>query len=160
MTGLSNNPSVDQALSAIASAYARKTELTERLPRGCILIWSGTAANIPSGWALCNGSNGTPDLRDKFVLGAGISHTAGTTGGEETHTLTVEEMPSHNHSVSNYNGAKSGSGSGNNYGFEDVYYGASNVYHKQFHSAISTSGGDQAHNNMPPYYVLCFIMKL
>lgn len=58
------------------------------VPAGSIIIWSGTASNIPDGWALCDGQNGTPDLRDKFVLGGGgETHTVGSTGGEETHTM-------------------------------------------------------------------------
>lgn len=69
------------------------------VPVGTIVIWNGTADNIPSGWALCDGENGTPDLRDRFVLGAGAEHAVGSTGGEETHTLTKEEMPAHGHNI-------------------------------------------------------------
>jgi len=67
------------------------------VPRGVIVMWSGSIATIPSGWALCDGANGTPDLRDRFVVGAGSSYSVGATGGENIHTLTVAEMPSHNH---------------------------------------------------------------
>lgn len=68
-----------------------------KAPIGTIVIWSGTADNIPTGWQLCDGTNGTPDLRDKFVLGAGTTHNVGETGGNEEVTLTVEQMPKHNH---------------------------------------------------------------
>lgn len=61
------------------------------------MIWSGTTNNVPRGWALCNGTNGTPDLTDKFVLGAGATFPVGSTGGEIEHTLTEEEMPAHDH---------------------------------------------------------------
>jgi microcystin-dependent protein len=67
------------------------------LPRGVIVMWSGSIASIPSGWALCDGSNGTPDLRDRFIVGAGGSYNVGNTGGEMTVTLTTAHMPSHNH---------------------------------------------------------------
>jgi hypothetical protein len=56
------------------------------LPPGCIIWWSGTIANIPTGWAFCNGTNGTPDLRDMFILGAGNSYAVDDTGGAITHT--------------------------------------------------------------------------
>jgi len=65
---------------------------------GCgIILFSGAIVDIPSGWYLCNGSNGTPDLRDRFVVGAGSNYAVGATGGEATHTLTEAELASHNH---------------------------------------------------------------
>jgi microcystin-dependent protein len=70
------------------------------IPSGGIIMWSGTIANIPSGWALCNGANGTPDLRNRFVVGAGSSYSPGNTGGADSVTLTEAQMPSHTHSVS------------------------------------------------------------
>src|SRR3990167_9262011 len=59
------------------------------IPAGIIVSWSGTIANIPSGWILCDGSNGTPDLRSRFVRGAPASTDAGATGGSETHTHII-----------------------------------------------------------------------
>lgn len=56
------------------------------IPQGGIILWSGNASNIPAGWALCNGANGTPDLRDRFVIGAGNTYAVGATGGATTHT--------------------------------------------------------------------------
>jgi microcystin-dependent protein len=65
---------------------------------GCgIIIFSGAIASIPTGWYLCNGANGTPDLMDRFVVGAGSTYAVGATGGEATHTLTEAELASHNH---------------------------------------------------------------
>ena len=66
-------------------------------PVGCIILWSGAANKIPEGWALCNGQNGTPDLRNRFVVGAGGEYQVNATGGEKTHTLTANEMPRHSH---------------------------------------------------------------
>ncbi len=58
-------------------------------PSGGIVLWSGVTTNIPSGWVLCDGQNSTPDLRDKFVIGAGGSYNPSATGGAETVTLTT-----------------------------------------------------------------------
>lgn len=129
------------------------------LPSGLIAIWKGSTTTIPSGWVLCNGQNGTPDLRDKFVLGAGNNYTVGDTGGEKEHALTIDEMPSHNHSLydSYYASTLSltlvdvGSGSSTAVGEGD--YGRSEITTKDV-------GDGLAHNNMPPYYTLCYIMKI
>jgi len=51
------------------------------VPKGGIIMWSGSVASIPEGWALCDGTNGTPDLRDRFVVGAGSGYAVGATGG-------------------------------------------------------------------------------
>ena len=69
------------------------------VPVGTIVLWSGTTSNIPTGWVLCNGSNGTPDLRDRFIVGAGSTYSVGATGGEASHTLTEDELPSHTHKL-------------------------------------------------------------
>lgn len=66
-------------------------------PTGSIMMWSGTVADIPSGWSLCNGQNGTPDLRDRFVIGAGGSITPNQTGGNSSTTLVEANLPSHSH---------------------------------------------------------------
>jgi microcystin-dependent protein len=140
------------------------------IPTGVIVMWSGTT--IPSGWALCDGTNSTPDLRNRFIVGANDASKTGITtqtgpgfnvttgaiddtyepgdiGGEVAHKLTVAEMPQHNHTDS-YNVAsqgqdQAGSGSGDN---DNV--GQTNTGNK---------GGDNFHENRPPYYALAFIMK-
>lgn len=61
------------------------------IPAGLICMWSGSSSNIPSGWALCNGSNNTPDLRDKFVLGAGKDYSVGATSGEKKLLLLLRK---------------------------------------------------------------------
>lgn len=67
------------------------------IPKGGIIMWSGAVNQVPEGWALCDGAKGTPDLRDRFIVGAGSAYAVGATGGEATHTLTIGEMPSHTH---------------------------------------------------------------
>lgn len=69
------------------------------LPKGVIVMWSGAVDTIPGDWALCDGTNGTPDLRGRFVLGAGDGHSVGSTGGEDAHTLIESEMANHTHST-------------------------------------------------------------
>lgn len=119
------------------------TDLTaELLPVGLIMLWSGSTATIPTGWALCNGSNGTPDLRDKFVVGAGSTYAVAATGGATTHTHTFTFTGGFGLGVgvniiqSTPNGQLSSGGT------------------------LSGSGTTAAGNNLPPYYALCYIMKL
>ena len=143
------------------------------LPSGIIAMWSGTASNIPTGWLLCDGSNGTPDLRDRFIVGAGSTYSPKATGGEATHKLTIDEIPSHKHTLSSsglYVNIRWALMPGGSDPYSAPYYhGESNdgntrngTYQHPVtagSSAIANSGGDQPHNNLPPYYALCFIMK-
>lgn len=64
---------------------------------GMIMMWSGSVSNVPTGWALCNGQNGTPNLINRFIVGAGGSYQTGSTGGADTVKLTIAQIPSHNH---------------------------------------------------------------
>jgi microcystin-dependent protein len=94
------------------------------LPRGVIVMWSGSIASIPPGWALCDGGTytapdgtqvTTPNLRDRFIVGAGNEYSVGATGGEKYHTLTVAEIPSHYHTVDPPATQTSGSGEHSHY---------------------------------------------
>ena len=67
------------------------------LPVGTILPYVGDLNKIPHGWALCDGTNGTPNLFDRFIVGAGLSYTLHDIGGENYHQLNINEMPAHNH---------------------------------------------------------------
>ena len=143
-------------------------EIGSSIPSGVICIWSGAANAIPSGWYLCNGNNGTPNLSGKFVIGYSSTYTVGKTGGEATHTLTTAEMPSHTHSLSSItatitNGFKHYTSKGGNR-YESSNANASPGV-EQVNTSItlsgntSSAGSGNAHNNMPPYYALCYIMK-
>jgi microcystin-dependent protein len=190
---------------------------TSSVPSGLISMWSGSIATIPKGWVLCNGSNGTPDLRDKFIIGAG-NKTPGQTGGEENVTLSESTMPWHEHgtgrakipninnhfhyigSIGGYHNSEHNMDTGAEGGLlihhnlnwitKDVRlpddsrcygWGDSSDYYdvigNKFNICttlplingnsptldasveIDGAGGSQPHNNMPPYYALCFIMK-
>ena len=73
------------------------------VPAGGIIMWSGAIDQIPDGWALCDGTNGTPDLRDRFIVGAGSAYSVADAGGAASHELTVDEMPSHTHTQDAHN---------------------------------------------------------
>jgi len=123
-------------------------------PVGCIIMWYGSQDSIPTGWVLCDGSNGTPDLRGRFVVGAGKSYHVNKTGGEEEHTLTIAEMPNHSHNYKFTGADIAGSFKKSNY-----FYCQENPYNLENHGDTEATGGNQPHNNMPPYYALCFIMR-
>jgi len=138
------------------------------IPPGTIVMWSGSLATIPSGWALCDGANGTPDLRDRFVVGAGGTYSVASTGGQNSVTLTVDQMPAHSHSATANSGGSMEFSQSSSHGGGNVYYGMGTIYYKDnirknehTHAVtVANAGGGQAHENRPPYYALAFIMKL
>lgn len=130
------------------------TQPSPGIPSGGVIMWSGAANKIPLGWALCNGENGAPDLVDKFILGAGGAVTPGTTGGSKKTggtALTVDQMPSHSHGYSKGDDSQYGGAGAGGPGLVS-----------DSSSTTSSAGGDQPHDhdNTPPYYALCFIMKV
>jgi microcystin-dependent protein len=167
-------------LDGVTSAI--QTQITSSLfPAGGIILWSGSTASIPSGWVLCNGSNSTPDLRNRFVVGAGSSYGVNATGGASSVTLSISQIPAHNHSASSSSSTTindSGhshsiptvqtSGSGSQLGSRD----GGNALTINTNSAttgitastststsIGNKGGGGSHENRPPYYALAYIMK-
>ncbi len=106
---------IDNEFNAISSAVNSKADSTEvqalaPVPAGGIIMWSGSIGTIPTGWAICNGLNGTPDLRNKFVVAAGDTYSPNDTGGENSVQLTENEIPSHTHTTSS-DGSHSHTGS-------------------------------------------------
>ena len=141
------------------------------IPAGVITMWSGTIATIPSGWLLCNGSSGTPDLRNKFVIGAysdtsGVAYTTITgantqTGGTKdaivvSHTHTVTD-PGHLHTYDKVDSAaRVTSGSGTLHYYSTVSTNTSTATTGITIASAGSSGTDQ---NLVPYFALAFIMK-
>lgn len=133
------------------------------VPVGAIFMWGGLIADIPAGYALCDGTGGTPDLRNRFILGSGSTYTTGATGGSKdavvvshTHTLTD---PGHIHNDSD-GSISSGSGAGGGAG--GVYYGPFNTATNSNTTGITinTTGESGTDKNLPPYYALAFIQRV
>ena len=142
-------------LSDVLDNLQQQINVIPIIPSGMIMIWSGDSSNVPDGWVLCDGTNGTPDLSDKFVLGAGNTHSVGDTGGSDSVSLTVDEIPSHNHNLS-YD-VITGQSGGTTTIANSSWFGS---YNAVVINSTEDTGGGQAHNNMPPYYTLCYIMKV
>jgi hypothetical protein len=134
------------------------------VPPGAILMWSGDPTNLSPGWTLCDGQNGTPDLRGRFIVGYNPSHpdynTVKNTGGEDKHTLSLEEMPVHDHGSAgkHVHGVPWGRGLGDDIGFATARnQGGKNTDEAGDH-VHQKAGGGKPHENRPPYLVLAFIM--
>ena len=162
-----------KTVSDAAAAAASAAAVLITVPVGAIIMWSGTLASIPAGWHLCDGSGGTPNLSDRFILGAhparlpgdagGSFYTAaagghwhgGVTGG---HTLTLAQIPSHQHQISTQSAMGGGSG------YQPVNWNGSTTWNTspqgggQAHDHPITAEADHAHIAVPPYYALAFIM--
>lgn len=168
---------IDSKLSGASVAFVK----------GMIMMWSGAANTIPSGWALCNGRNGTPPLQDKFIVCAGSTYPAGLSGGSATHqhsasiTLTATDIPAHRHRFSgddrmnnkengelNYSMrygtgtaacGSSGTGDGSHFLTDDMIFNSEGKSGSRSDTtSIRFSTNDTS--SLPPYYALCYIMKL
>lgn len=157
--------------------------------QGMIMLWAGSVASVPPGWNLCDGTNGTPDLRDRFVVGAGNTYTPNATGGALTDsittsaggghdhgastgsvTLTADQIPAHTHNVG-YRGSNASTG-GSDVDFITNQSGpglvgqvaTSSVGGGTGHAHSISSIADHTHtatvDTVPPYYALAYIMFL
>lgn len=153
------------------------------VPSGGIIMWSGSTSAIPTGWALCDGLNGTPDLRDRFIVGAGNIYSPGNTGGDTVHSHTASTVAAHTHGLSGHTQGitsfnPSGSYPSGYYAYDDNEGWSSGSFletghdpnHNEGQHAHSLQGstdsaGGHTHtigssDSRPPYYALAFIMKL
>ena len=151
------------------------------IPSGGIIMWSGAVSAIPTGWVLCNGSNSTPDLRNRFVVGAGSTYAVDATGGADSVTLSTANLPAHSHSfsgtgttnttgahvhASGWYGPRGASGQAIIFASNQPSDGNVNTGSAGDHShTVSVSGttgntgSGTSHENRPPYYALAYIMK-
>ena len=142
------------------------------VPKGSIIPWYGLIKDIPSGFALCDGKNGTPDLRNRFLVGAGSSYNLGNSGGFDSIAIKKENLPSDGLNAFGYScvghyctwgqgnfGERSGeymanpSKDGSN-GWQDYFYFTA------FSSLLSNNWKGIPLDNRPPYYAVYYIMKL
>ena len=154
------------------------------IPTGGIIMWSGTVANIPTGWTLCDGNNSTPDLRNRFVVGVHSDGAdsnwpnlaPGHTGGSADAVIV-----SHTHGSGNYTAGSSGSGHSHTYvdqvganegyrpwkagdndcGARDKETDTDGTHSHSItgDSGAASGGVSGTDKNLPPYYALCYIMK-
>jgi len=160
---------------------AFQNTLNSFLPTGSIILWYGSIGTIPTGWQLCDGTtitlpNGTtyptPDLRDRFVVGAGGNYNVADTGGSadaivpyHNHTLTD---PGHTHADNTYKYLLKPPYAGSLTGSDSVFSGSEQAVGAgdggpmltvQTGITISATGTNVTNANLPPYYALCYIMK-
>jgi len=142
--------------------------LANGIPTGCIVMWSGSIATIPSGWTLCNGSSGTPDLRSRFVVGAGSTYAVDATGGSadavvvsHTHTATSAVTdPGHAHGyIRNVGSPNNAAGSQPNDISNAGATTDANTTGITVATTVNSAGVSGTNANLPPYYALAYIMK-
>lgn len=164
-TTLTGVPTAPTPANTTANTQIATTAFVRNIiPTGVIVMWSGSIASIPTGWNLCNGANGTPDLRDRFVVGAGSTYAVAATGGtadavvvSHTHSATSTDS-GHTHTVpSGAPGSSTPTGPGGAAqpnGVQTTLIGYANVT-----TSIVSAGVSGTNANLPPYYALAYIMK-
>lgn len=148
-TGVPTAPTA--AIGTNTTQLATTAFVQSSIPVGLITMWSGSIASIPAGWALCDGTSGRPDLRDRFIVGAGTTYAVGAIGGANTVTLDTTQIPSHTHTGSGTSGSTdlahthtgSGTTANNNVGHTHTGSGTSTV-----NSVDHTHTGTTGNNNV------------
>ena len=153
--GIKYNPSTNRLTAgSFAGDGSALTNLTvDGFVSGMIILWSGAADAIPTGFVLCDGNNSTPNLSGRFVVGYDASNSdydVNDTGGSESVTLTLNQIPAHTHNI--------------NLAVRSFYqeprnFGVGTDGSANNSEDTGSAGGGQSHENRPPYYALCYIMK-
>jgi hypothetical protein len=154
-------------ISASGNVYANNIIANNSIPTGGIIMWSGSIASIPAGWYLCDGSNSTPDLRDRFVVGAGSTYAVAATGGSAnaivvSHTHTATSTDSGHTHAEQFSGGTAGTGNGicdsvvSAVTTSSVYTATGNA---NITTTVNSTGSSGTNANLPPYYALAYIMK-
>ena len=160
-TSLSVNGNISAGTSGSFSGYGS-------IPKGGIIMWSGSPADIPDGWALCDGRGNTPNLRGKFVVGYDRDDSdynlTGRVGGAKAVTLTENQMPRHRHEWAGDDQLVDVEpGCTTMLRETKTSYDADSRVNQGYRSKVfgtSYAGGGQSHENRPPYYVICYIMRV
>lgn len=172
ITGLNNLTPSNNTYVPISNGTTTGKAIYNPVPVGGIIMWSGSVASIPTGWALCNGQNGTPNLQDRFIVGAGSAYNPNDVGGVNTvtptgtvgnTTLTIDQIPSHSHVIAGFyqnNVAARASA--------QIGIFSQNQAELAENRNTNSTGSGNAHThtftgvsqtNMPPYYALAYIMR-
>ena len=153
--GIKYNPSTNRLTAgSFAGDGSALTNLTvDGFVSGMIILWSGAADAIPTGFVLCDGNNSTPNLSGRFVVGYDASNSdydVNDTGGSESVTLTVNQIPAHTHNINLAVRA---------FYQEPRNFGVGTDGSANNSEDTGSTGGGQSHENRPPFYALCYIMK-
>lgn len=181
---LTGTPTAPTAVAGTNNTQIATTAFVQAngVPIGGIIMWSGLIVDIPSGWQLCDGTNGTPNLRDRFVVGAGSTYATGTTGGSKDAVVVAHShvtndpgnFISGSASISTQNSSGLFTSSGGVVGLINGVSGktlATYSFSGTYYAGFSISGGSHTHNtdtvgssatnaNLPPYYALAFIQRI
>ena len=168
MTLSSASTGVTAATTDDSTKLATTAFVRDIIPSGVIVMWSGSIASIPTGWLICDGSNSTPDLRNRFIVGAGSTYSVAGTGGSadaivvsHTHTATsVVTDPGHAHTIKHGEGFSGG----NSVQYTNSILGSlpvinSNTTGITVATTNASTGSSGTNANLPPYYALAYIMK-
>ena len=151
--GLKYNPSTNRLTAGSYAGDGSALTGIESFVTGMIILWSGAADAIPSGFVLCDGNNSTPNLSGRFVVGYDASngdYDVDDTGGSESVTLTVNQIPAHTHNINLAVRA---------FYQEPRNFGVGTDGSANNSEDTGSTGGGQSHENRPPFYALCYIMK-
>jgi microcystin-dependent protein len=145
----------------IATTAFVQLSATAAIPVGGIILWSGSVATIPAGWLLCNGAYGTPDLTNRFIIGAGNTYNPAAAGGSADaivpfHTHTIID-PGHLHTQTGYTTGVPQSNGQNQYSVVTPY--TLNTGSAVTGVTVTPAGVSPTGTNLPPYYALCYIIK-
>ena len=151
--GLKYNPSTNRLTAGSYAGDGSALTGIESFITGMIILWSGAADAIPSAFVLCDVKNSTPNLSGRFVVGYDASNSdydVNDTGGSESVTLTVNQIPAHTHNINLAVRA---------FYQEPRNFGVGTDGSANNSEDTGSTGGGQSHENRPPFYALCYIMK-
>jgi len=172
ITATGNITTTGNMIAATANISANNTQVAttafvhNMLPAGVILMWSGSSATIPYGWYLCDGTNSTPDLRNKFIVGATSTYAVGATGGSAdavvvSHSHSIND-PTHRHYVGSRDSTADNGGNATQEFVQNAGTGAGPNTYTDYEATgitINSAGSSATNANLPPYNALCYIMK-